>query len=136
MATSLFTSLFRRGPVTPPTLINFPYTLETNPYHCKRIWPPDFTQLSTRHQFRLERRYRRRTKLKWARPNWKKAVTLVQWASILFVAVYGFGYLETGKGRTVMDEIRHWGREQIKALEDPRARLARESKGGTESQKG
>ena len=74
----------------------FPYTWETNPYSCKRTWPPDFNKLSQKHQFRLERRYRRRAKLKWARPTWTKAVKLAQWGSILFVAVYGILFMEVG----------------------------------------
>jgi len=54
----------------------------TNPYKAKRLWPPDFTKLSPKHQFRLERRYKRRAKLKWARPRWTKAVKIAQMASI------------------------------------------------------
>ena len=89
----------------------FPYTWETNPYSCKRTWPPDFTKLSQKHQFRLERRYRRRAKLKWARPTWTKAVKLAQWGSILFVAVYGILFMETGdEGETPFSGVSwHWG---------------------------
>ena len=53
-----------------------------NPYKAKKAWPPDFTHLSQKHQFRLERRYRRRAKLAWARPKWTKFVKLFTWASI------------------------------------------------------
>ncbi|KAK5112030.1 hypothetical protein LTR62_004564 [Meristemomyces frigidus] len=118
MATFL-TALFRRTPAISERALAFPFTAETNPYRAQRSWPPDFSQLSSKHQFRLERRYRRRTKLKWARPNWKKGVTLVQWASILFVAGYGVLYLDfidkgTGLPRTtVMDELRAWLKEQM-----------------------
>lgn len=54
----------------------------TNPYKAKRLWPPDFTKISPKHQFRLERRYKRRAKLKWARPRWTKGVKLAQMASV------------------------------------------------------
>lgn len=71
-----------------PTLIRravqenpVPY-IYRNQYKAKRTWPPDFSKLSPRHQFRLERRYRRRTKLKWARPRWTKAVKITQLASV------------------------------------------------------
>ncbi|KAK5174950.1 uncharacterized protein LTR77_000086 [Saxophila tyrrhenica] len=122
MATTLFNSLFRRAPQVPPP-VKFPYTFKSNPYKAKRPWPPDFSQLSSKHQFRLERRYRRRTKLKWARPGWKKAVTLVQWGSIVAVGIYGVLFLEVTegrergvgegqgertRGRTVFDGVRKW----------------------------
>ncbi|KAK2797123.1 hypothetical protein FQN50_009314 [Emmonsiellopsis sp. PD_5] len=44
----------------------------TNPYRAKRTWPPDMSKLSPKQQFRIERKYRRRAKLKWARPQWAK----------------------------------------------------------------
>jgi len=78
----------------------FPYTWETNPYVCKRTWPPEFTKLSQKHQFKLERRYRRRAKLAYARPNWHKMVKLAQWGSILFVSVYGILFMELTDGNT------------------------------------
>jgi polyferredoxin len=95
---SLFSSLFRRAPPAPTNAIVFPFTIEANPYRCKRIWPPEFENLSEKHKFRLERRYRRRAKLKWARPNWTKGVKLATWASITFVIVYGVLFMETEEG--------------------------------------
>jgi hypothetical protein len=40
------------------------------------------SKLSPKHQFRLERKYRRRAALKYARPKFIKTVTLVQWGVI------------------------------------------------------
>lgn len=60
-----------------------PFNPHTNPYKAKRHWPPDFDKLSQKHQFRMERRYRRRAKLKWARPRWTKMVKLAQWGSAI-----------------------------------------------------
>jgi hypothetical protein len=71
-----------------PTIIRraaqekIPY-IYTNPYKAKRLWPPDFSKISPKHQFRLERRYKRRAKLKWARPRWTKAVKIAQTGSII-----------------------------------------------------
>lgn len=53
-----------------------------SPYKPKRQWPPDMSKLSPKHQFRLERKYRRRAALKYARPKFMKAVTLAQWVVI------------------------------------------------------
>lgn len=55
------------------------FTAETNPYKAKHPWPPEFANLSEKHQFRLERRYKRRAKLKWARPRLMVATKLAQW---------------------------------------------------------
>lgn len=38
--------------------------------------------MSSKHQFRLERKYRRRAALKYARPKFTKAVKLAQWVII------------------------------------------------------
>jgi len=59
------------------------FDIYSNPYRAKRLWPPDFSKLTPKHQFRLERRYKRRVKLKWARPRWTKAVKLAQLGSIV-----------------------------------------------------
>jgi len=130
MASSIFASLFRRAPQVPANPIRFPYTWETNPYRCKRIWPPDFTKLSPKHQFRLERRYRRRQKLKWARPTWTNVTKIAQWSSILFVLVYGVLYLEIEEGRvTPFDGIRRWYKKQIGEFQGERERHADQEEG-------
>ena len=78
-----------------PTLIRRaakegPYKSFLNPYKAKKTWPPDFSQLSQKHQFQLERRYRRRAKLAWARPRWTKLVKLVTWTTITCELPPGF----------------------------------------------
>lgn len=57
-------------------------------YKARHPWPPDFSLLSQKEQFRLERRYRRRAKLKWARPRLMKAVTFTQWGSVACLFPY------------------------------------------------
>lgn len=107
---------FAATPKTPAVNIPFfPYTWETNPYHCKRTWPPEFTKLSQKHQFTLERRYRRRAKLAYARPNWNKMVSLAQWGSILFVITYGVLFLELTDGETPFDGVSMPRRENRRA---------------------
>ena len=53
--------------------------IQMNPYKAQKAWPPDFSKISPKHQFRLERKYRRRSKLKFARPRWIRGVKLAQW---------------------------------------------------------
>jgi len=59
------------------------FDFENNPFKAQKQWPPDFSKLSAKHQFRLERRYRRRAKLAWARPQWVKATKLIQYGVTL-----------------------------------------------------
>lgn len=75
----MFSTLVRR---TAQKADPIPY-IYTNTFKARRLWPPDFSKINPKHQFRLERKYKRRAKLKWARPRWTKAVKIVQMGSIL-----------------------------------------------------
>ncbi|KAE8373069.1 hypothetical protein BDV26DRAFT_272878 [Aspergillus bertholletiae] len=77
-----------------------------SPYKPKRQWPPDMSKLSPKHQFRLERKYRRRAALKFARPKWTKATKLVQWGVIGFVIVYAALFMEWDERGSPFDELR------------------------------
>lgn len=70
-----------------------------SPYKPKRQWPPDMSKLSPKHQFRLERKYRRRAALKYARPGWVKATKLVQWGVIICLSLLSLFF---GSARTVL----------------------------------
>ncbi|TVY54522.1 hypothetical protein LCER1_G006070 [Lachnellula cervina] len=116
----------------------------TNPYKAKRLWPPDFEKMSPKHQFRLERRFRRRSKLQWARPRWTKAVKMFVGDSTTYngsshadgglavVAVYGVLFLDwDGMGNPEhppFQTIRTWffgltgniwGRDQVRRRDAP-----------------
>ncbi|KAI5300620.1 hypothetical protein KEM55_006140, partial [Ascosphaera atra] len=64
----------------------------------RRKWPPDMSKLSPKQQFRLERKYRRRAKLKYARPTFTKVTKLLQYGMITFVVVYSVFFLELEEG--------------------------------------
>ncbi|KAI9642866.1 hypothetical protein NHQ30_008600 [Ciborinia camelliae] len=107
----MFRTLVRRA--AQQTRLELPYDPNANPYKAKRLWPPDFSKLSQKHQFRLERRYKRRAKLKWARPRWTKAVKIAQFSSILFVIVYGVLFADWNKDNLVLERapfqgVREW----------------------------
>ena len=57
-------------------------TIRNNPYKARKQWPPDFSKLHPRYQFRLERRYRRRAKLRYSRPGWVRGVKLAANGSV------------------------------------------------------
>ncbi|KAL2215868.1 hypothetical protein M432DRAFT_115552 [Thermoascus aurantiacus ATCC 26904] len=77
-----------------------------SPYQPKRQWPPDMSKLSPKHQFRLERKYRRRAALKYARPKWSKGTKLVQWGIIGFVLIYAVFFMEWDTNDNPFEEIR------------------------------
>ncbi|KAI5858538.1 hypothetical protein BZA05DRAFT_440185 [Tricharina praecox] len=81
-------------------------------YKARHPWPPDFSLLSQKEQFRLERRYRRRAKLKWARPRLMKAVTFTQWGSVAFVLGYGVFWADWGNDGHIFLPIRNWVAEK------------------------
>ncbi|PYH45266.1 uncharacterized protein BP01DRAFT_340577 [Aspergillus saccharolyticus JOP 1030-1] len=77
-----------------------------SPYKPKRQWPPDLSKLSPKHQFRLERKYRRRAALKYARPKWTKFTKLAQWFSIAFVLIYAMLFMEWDEKGGPFDDLR------------------------------
>ncbi|KAI9795976.1 MAG: hypothetical protein M1825_001060 [Sarcosagium campestre] len=82
-------------------------------FKAKKTWPPDFEHLSHKHQFRLERKYKRRSQLKWTRPTWNKSVQLAQWGSIAFVLVYGTLFMDWGREHTPFQGIRDLYQEKV-----------------------
>lgn len=83
--TSLTASLPRESSPFRSSQKSEPSTFEDvyySPHQPKRQWPPDMSKLSPKHQFRLERKYRRRAALKYARPKLMKATKIGQWVVI------------------------------------------------------
>ncbi|KAJ5650801.1 uncharacterized protein N7484_004524 [Penicillium longicatenatum] len=101
-----YSSPFRLSTDKHATLSEFPEDDPYSQYPPKRQWPPDMSKLSPKHQFRLERKYRRRAALKYARPKFIKMVTLAQWIIIGFVAVYAILFMNWDTKGTPFDGIR------------------------------
>ncbi len=83
----------------PPPAPGQRFNIHNNPYRAQRSWPPDFSKMDPKHQFRLERRYRRRTKMAYTRPAWNRGVKLTQYALILLTLGYGIFYIPWGEER-------------------------------------
>ena len=69
-------------------------TIHNNPYQTKKVWPPDYKQLSWQEQLRFEKKYKRRVILASRRPKWDKGVKLVQLATT--VGRFPLGLLLSG----------------------------------------
>ncbi|TDZ15075.1 hypothetical protein Cob_v011940 [Colletotrichum orbiculare MAFF 240422] len=73
----------------------------SNPYRTKKVWPPDFTNLSYQTQLRFEKKYKRRLALVYARPRWDKAIKLLQLVTV--VGFIGWVFL--------FSEFEFWGQQ-------------------------
>jgi hypothetical protein len=88
----LFNRLFGRQKTTLP-----PFDFKRNRFRARKNWPPNLRELTERQQFRFERKFKRRIKLKSARPVWNKWIGIVQWSSISFIVVWGVFFHDFAK---------------------------------------
>ncbi|MCJ1472166.1 hypothetical protein MMC13_000813 [Lambiella insularis] len=89
-----------------------PFNGHSNPYKAQRSWPPDFSKMNPKEQFRLERRYRRRSKLAYTRPRWTRGVKLAQYVSVLGVLGYSVLFMDWGTMPHPFGGVRQWLREK------------------------
>lgn len=71
-----------------------PY-LANNPHRARKVWPPDFSQLTPQQQLRLEKKHKRRVALAHHNPRWDRGVRLVRFLSIVacfIVLTFGAEY--------------------------------------------
>ncbi|CAJ2511878.1 Uu.00g075030.m01.CDS01 [Anthostomella pinea] len=105
MADKPIAPMFRNTTRTPLTGI---YNSRFRP---KKLWPPDFSKLHEKQQFRLERKYKRRVKLATMRPRWDRYVKLAQLSSVAFVLVYSVLFMDWNTETQPFQGVRNtfWG---------------------------
>lgn len=57
-------------------------TVENNPYRTKKVWPPDFKDLTPQQQLRFEKKYKRRLYLAHYSPTWDKGTRMVRFVLV------------------------------------------------------
>lgn len=57
-------------------------------YRARTRWPPDISMKSEKEQLLMELKYKRRTKLKYTRPNWVRGIKLAQFGIISCMNIY------------------------------------------------
>ena len=90
--TKMFRTTLRRladAPQYTPR-IRGPLTAENNPYKARKVWPPDFDNVPHKHQFRFERKYRRRLKIKTTSESWNRGVKVFTWTGVAGTHSYSF----------------------------------------------
>ncbi|CAG8203944.1 unnamed protein product [Penicillium salamii] len=138
--TSLTASLPRESSPFRSSSKSEPSTFEDvyySPHQPKRQWPPDMSKLSPKHQFRLERKYRRRAALKYARPKLMKATKIGQWVVIGFVLVYAVLFMEWETSATPFHGVREsffGGLKSIFSSPPPPGPVRRDVKEGPSSE--
>lgn len=81
----MFPTLFRRMAASAkgPLLRRAPLSVVNNPYKARKVWPPNFKELTVQQQLRFEKKYKRRIMLASRSPRWEKGVKLAQLITIV-----------------------------------------------------
>ncbi|KAF2016897.1 hypothetical protein BU24DRAFT_419944 [Aaosphaeria arxii CBS 175.79] len=97
-----------------------PFDFKRNRYPAIKKWPPNLRELTEKQQFRFERKFKRRLRLKSIKPTWNKWVKIVQWSLIGGVTVYAVFFYDFRKdpmnprpGEQPFDWLRAWTREKL-----------------------
>ncbi|KAF4462991.1 hypothetical protein FALBO_10186 [Fusarium albosuccineum] len=92
----MFPTLFRRMAASPkgPVLKKTPLSVANNPYKARKVWPPNFKQLTHQQQLRFEKKYKRRIVLASRAPGWEKAVKTAQLLTLAAAMIWILFYSE------------------------------------------
>lgn len=74
-----------------------PFDFARNRFRAKKKWPPNMRTLTEKQQFRFERKFKRRLRMKAIKPQWQRWTKIVQWSAIGFVTVYGVFFHDFAK---------------------------------------
>lgn len=100
---------------TPP--LAPPFNVQSNPFRAQTRWPPDMQKLHPKQQFHFEKTYRRRAKLKWARPVWNRWTKVIRDSLIAMMLIYCvFIYVPDHGQGTPFDGLRVWFFNKMKKL--------------------
>ena len=59
-----------------------PLTIANNPYKTRKVWPPNFQELSPQQQLRYEKKYKRRVYMAHHSEKWDKGVRILRFVMI------------------------------------------------------
>ncbi|KAI5467014.1 hypothetical protein BGZ63DRAFT_346008 [Mariannaea sp. PMI_226] len=81
---------FRRMAAAPKQslLRGAPLSVVNNPYKARKVWPPNFKDLTHQQQLRFEKKYKRRIQLASRAPRWVKGVKFAQLATIVAALIW------------------------------------------------
>ncbi|OAL56455.1 hypothetical protein IQ07DRAFT_496274 [Pyrenochaeta sp. DS3sAY3a] len=92
-----------------------PFNFARNRFPAKKKWPPTLRNLTEKQQFRFERKFKRRHKLKNIRPTWDRWTKILQWSMISTILVYGVLFHDYRQdpwnpkpGEQVFEDFRGW----------------------------
>ncbi|KAL7822274.1 hypothetical protein V8C26DRAFT_390548 [Trichoderma gracile] len=104
-----------------------PLTVANNPYKARKVWPPDFKELTHQQQLRFEKKYKRRIALANYSPRWDKGVKYAQLLTIAAALVWLLFYSEFewwGQKYKPSEELRKHAQNLFGVL-DPEKRYER-----------
>ena len=107
----------------PPVNTLPPFNFRRNRYLAKTQWPPVLRNLPHEQQFRFERKFKRRLRLKAVDEVWNRNVGIGMWSLISFIVVYSVFFHDfrhdkwnPRPGEEVFEPIREWVRERWRGL--------------------
>jgi hypothetical protein len=68
--------------------------MQNNPYKTRKVWPPNFAELTPQQQLRFEKKYKRRIYLASYSPKWDKGVRMVRFLGVSAGLIYALFYAE------------------------------------------
>ncbi|KAL6860408.1 hypothetical protein ACO1O0_004436 [Amphichorda felina] len=71
-----------------------PLTMANNPYKTRKVWPPNFQELSPQQQLRFEKKYKRRVYLAHHSEKWDKGVRIFRFVMISATVIYALFFAE------------------------------------------
>lgn len=95
-----------------------PFDFARNRFPTRKAWPPNLREMTEKQQFRFERKFKRRIKLKSLSPMRDRYIKFTQWSLISFIVIYGVLFHDFAKdpmnprpGEQVFEGVRSkmWG---------------------------
>lgn len=80
----MFPTLIRRvaQSAKEPLTKQIPQAVASSLHKARKVWPPDFKELTHQQQLRFEKKYKRRVALASRSPRWDKGVKYAQLATM------------------------------------------------------
>lgn len=107
----------------PPANTLPPFNFRRNRYPAKTQWPPVLRNLSHHQQFRFERKFKRRLRMKAVDEQWNRNVGVFMWSVISFIVIYSVFFHDFRKDplnprpdEEVFEPVRRWAWARWRSL--------------------
>jgi len=97
--TNMFRTTLRRLAQTaetaaPSTAPRSKLTIANNPYRAKKVWPPNFADLTPQQQLRFEKKYKRRVVQSQYSEKWDRGTKILRFTMVSAALIYALFFAE------------------------------------------